>query len=143
MIFECDTRVTRTIDIEAPVEKVWKILTDFAKFLEIDPVFKKIRFLTNEREGIGTMTQWDFTTVNDELVSRFEIVTEYKTHEYYTYRVLSGAPPKDCTLIFLPIKNGTRVIFTEYLRYPNPDVDAVGQGMEIQLKGVLRKALAK
>ncbi|MHA2059650.1 MAG: SRPBCC family protein [Candidatus Ranarchaeia archaeon] len=135
-----DTRVTRTIDVPAPLEVVWKILTDFEAFPEIDPVFQKVEFLTKQKQGIGTTTLWKFTKPDQTLVERVEIITEFKPMEYYTYRVLTGAPPKDCTLIFQPIEEGVRIIFTELLNYENPNVEKVGEAMFAELQMVQKKA---
>ncbi|MHA1861119.1 MAG: SRPBCC family protein [Candidatus Ranarchaeia archaeon] len=138
---EKDTRVTKIIDIEAPLELVWTILTDLEAFPEIDPIFDKIEFLTKRKMGVGTVTRWHFTGYNGVPVDRIEMITEYKPMKYYTYSVLTGAPPKDCTLIFQPIENGVRVIFTQFLKYENPDVALVGSGMEQQLRLTREKAL--
>jgi uncharacterized membrane protein len=138
---EKDTRVTKIIDIEAPVELVWKILTDLEAFPEIDPIFNKIEFLTSRKVGLGTVTRWHFEGYDGTPVERLEIISEFKPMEYYTYTVLTGAPPKDCTLIFQPIPEGVRVIFTQYLKYENPDIPLVGNGMEQQLRLTREKAL--
>lgn len=135
------TRVTRIIDIEAPVELVWKILTDLEAFPEIDPIFDKIDFITTQKMGIGAVTCWHFTGYDGSPVERIEMITEYQPMEYYTYSVLTGAPPKDCTLIFQPIEAGVRIIFTQFLKYENPDIPLVGGGMEQQLRLTREKAL--
>ena len=136
-----DTRVTKIIDISAPLDLVWTILTDLEAFPEIDPIFNKIEFVTQKRMGIGAVTRWHFTGYDGTAVDRIEMITEYKPKEYYTYSVLTGAPPKDCTLIFQEIPGGVRIIFTQKLHYENPDVAMVGEGMMQQLTLTKEKAL--
>ncbi len=136
-----DTRVTQIIDIPTPLELVWTILTDLEAFPEIDPIFSKIEFVTKKRMGIGAVTRWHFTGYDGTSVDRIEMITEYKEHEYYTYSVLTGAPPKDCTLIFQEIAEGVRIIFTQKLHYENPDIPLVGKGMMQQLELTKEKAV--
>ena len=140
MVAEKDTRVTEIIDIQASLKTVWQVLSTLEDFPEIDPIFKRVDFLTPQKQGLGAMSRWLFTNIENEEVSRIEIVVEYKEHQYYTYRVLAGAAPKDCTLIFKEIPSGTRVVFTEFLRYPDPDVEMVAKGMRLQLAGAKKKA---
>ncbi|MHA1713175.1 MAG: SRPBCC family protein [Candidatus Ranarchaeia archaeon] len=127
---EKDTRQTLTIDIEAPVELVWKVFVPDEKFAKVAPDFKKIEFITERKEGIGTMTRWHTVKgLKGRAEARIEMITEYKKFQYYSYVVLTGDPPRENTVIFLPIKDGTRVIFTAHFNY-----DVQPEEMEMRRK---------
>jgi hypothetical protein len=113
------------------------------EFAEVAPDFKKIEFITERKEGIGTMTRWHTEDgIEGRAQTRVERITEYKRFEYFSYEVLAGDPPRENTLIFLPIENGTRVIFAARFHY---DITAKELEMrkgfaEKQLRNVKEKA---
>ena len=140
---EKDTRQTVTIDIEAPRELVWNLFRPDEEFAKVAPDFKKIEFVTSRKDGLGTMTRWHAEDLEGRATVRLEMVTEYKKHEYFSYAVLTGDPPRENTLIFLPIPKGTRVIFTAHFLYDiSPEELEMRLGFAIkQLNNIREKAL--
>jgi hypothetical protein len=136
-----DTRLVVDFKIEAPLDLVWKLLAELDYIPEFDARFSSIRFLTNQKKGIGTLTYWESVGKDGRTKNRVEMITEYKPREYYTYTVLKGAEPKDCTFIFLQIPNGTQIIYTAHFKHENPDIPHYRKAITAQLEETRKKAL--
>ncbi|MHA1713746.1 MAG: SRPBCC family protein [Candidatus Ranarchaeia archaeon] len=136
-----DTRLVKIVEIEAPLELVWTLIADLERIPEFDARFKDIKFLTSQKKGIGTLTYWKASDKDGRTRDRVEMITEYKPLEYYSYTVLKGAKPKDCTFIFQRIPNGTRIIYTAHFKYENPDIKHYGNAAMSQLEETRKAAL--
>jgi uncharacterized membrane protein len=129
------------VEIEAPLELVWTLIADLERIPEFDARFANIKFLTNQKKGIGTLTYWASEGKDGRTQDRVEMITEYKPLEYYSYTPLKGDKPKDCTFIFQRIPTGTRVIYTAYYKYDNPDITHYKKAALVQLEETRKAAL--
>ena len=136
-----DTRLVKIVEIEAPLELVWTLIADLERIPEFDARFKDINFLTAQKKGIGTLTYWQTADQEGKTSDRVEMITEYKPLEYYSYTVLKGAKPKDCTFIFQRTPEGCRIIYTAYFKYENPDIEHYGNAAAAQLEETRKFAL--
>ena len=136
-----DTRVVVIVEFDAPLDLVWTLVADLERIPEFDARFADIKFLTSQKKGIGTLTLWESEDKAGRTRDRVELITEYKPLEYYTYRVLKGAEPKDCTFLFQRIPTGTRVIYTAHFKQEVQDPEHYRQAALAQLEATRNKAV--
>jgi uncharacterized membrane protein len=60
-------RIEKSIEIKAPIEKVWAFLTDFEKYPSFMKGVKKIEYLTEKHSGIGVKTHWVMESSGQEI----------------------------------------------------------------------------
>jgi ribosome-associated toxin RatA of RatAB toxin-antitoxin module len=68
--------IVNEISINAPIEKIWSILTDLALLDQYDPTVKKSTLISNDRTGLGAkrrVTMFDGKNWFEEKVTVFEI----------------------------------------------------------------------
>lgn len=137
----CDTRVVVIEEFKAPLKLIWALIADLDQIPKFDERFDQIHYLTAQRSGIGTLTHWSSVDKAGKTLDRVEMITEYKPFEYYTYTVLTGAEPKDCTFIFQETPEGTRVIYTAFFKQgPPSDISHYKNAAVVQLSNTRKAA---
>ena len=142
---EKNTRQTFSVNIPVPMEIVWDVVYPLEDFAEVAPDFNKIEFLSDRKVGIGATMKWYGAGLWWRAPSRIEVITEYKRHQYFSYRTVSGDPHRYGTILFLPYDGGVQVIFTVHFLYDvTPEELAERKPLvEEQLQRWKQKALRK
>jgi len=60
-------KIEKSIEIKAPIEKVWAFLTDFGNYPSFMKGVKKINYLTDKRSGVGVQTHWVMESSGQEI----------------------------------------------------------------------------
>lgn len=68
------TKLHHEIKINAPVEKVWKVLADLESVKFTNPLVKTVKIISPNREGVGSARHCDFTDGKfvEERITSFE-----------------------------------------------------------------------
>jgi len=111
------TKLHNEIKINAPVEKVWKILADLEQVQYYNPLVAHTKYVSENRLGIGATRHCDFKPKGFSK----ERVTEFKPQEVIGFEIIESSFP---------------MVFTRWRTMLKP-VDGgtlVSQDMEYQLK---------
>jgi carbon monoxide dehydrogenase subunit G len=102
------TRTTRSIDIEAPVARVFEAVAHIDRFAEAVPSIRDVDFLSEERRGVGTRFK-ETREMNGREASTVLEVTEYVEND--RVRILSdaGGTVWDTLFTTQPIETGTEL----------------------------------
>ena len=143
--YEKNSRQTFSVNIPAPMEIVWDVVYPMEDFAEVAPDFNKIEFLSDRKVGIGATMKWHGVGLWWKASARIEVITEYKRHQYFSYRTVSGDPPRYGTILFLPYNEGVQVIFTVHFLYDVTENELAERKLlvEEQLQRWKHKSLGK
>ena len=143
--YEKNSRQTFSVNIPAPMEIVWEVVYPMEDFAEVAPDFNKIEFLSDRKVGIGATMKWHGVGLWWTASARIEVITEYKRHQYFSYRTVSGDPPRYGTILFLPYNEGVQVIFTVHFLYDVTENELAERKLlvEEQLQRWKHKSLGK
>lgn len=108
------TRIKKSIRIEAPVERVWKLLTDLDRFHEWAPVRMK---LTSEKQGLGATyhTTGKFLGINFKIDQR---CVEWEEDSKWSYTMPFGRKEAKLSWVLNSYQSGTNL--TEIFEYELP-----------------------
>jgi ligand-binding SRPBCC domain-containing protein len=82
--------IRNEIIIDAPIEKVWKALTEIDWLEKYDPTVKKSIALTNTKSGVGAKRKVEMLDGKNWFEER---VAEFKTNEAITYELTACSFP--------------------------------------------------
>ena len=104
------TTVTREVKIDAPVEKVWKILADFGGIYKFNPGVPNSYSTSQSNSGVGATRHCDFLPTGgvEERITEWNENSDYKIEIYEG----KGVPPFKTAVAHLsvaPDDNGTIV----------------------------------
>lgn len=86
-----DVLVSATIDINAPIELVFKIVSNPLEVVDLEEIVHQVSIISEQKQGVGTQTRWvsqDFEA-NKE-VEYIEEIYHYEPPYQMAYRVISG-----------------------------------------------------
>ena len=112
-------RVERSIEIEAPPEKIWPFLVEPEKILKWIITFKKFEYTTEQNSGVGTPFYVEEKAGGPLMKINFT-VTEWVENERLTARMVSGNMVKSYELSFVlkPTSSGSTFTFLETTELP-------------------------
>src|SRR5438552_3025806 len=78
------------ITINAPIEKIWNILTDLELLEKYDPAVKKSSFISPAKTNIGAMRKVEMIDGKNWFEEK---ITEFKPNEALTYQLTACSFP--------------------------------------------------
>jgi carbon monoxide dehydrogenase subunit G len=109
-------RVTQSIDILAPVEVVWREAADLGSHAEWMADAESVEFMTDQRQGRGTLMQVE-TVVGPFRLTDLMEVTGWEDHESIAVKH-TGLVTGEGIFTLEPSPSGTRFTWTEELSFP-------------------------
>ncbi len=142
-------RISATIEIAAPPEQVWAVLTDLARYPDWNPVF---------REASGQLTPGNRVTITSTqaesgrtMTVKVKVLTaEPATELRWGWRVL-GLMTSEHSFVLSPTTGGTQLVQTHdyrglFTRFPPKTInrikasfEAINQAMKQQAEGAAPK----
>ncbi len=110
------TKITQAVEINAPINRVWKEAADLESHAEWMADAESIEFLTESRSGVGTRMRVE-TVVGPLRTSDVMEVTDWtdlKTIGVHHTGLITGRGRFELS----PIAGGTRFAWTEELTFP-------------------------
>ena len=141
---ENDLLVSKEIDINAPLDTVFAVLTDFDLFVELEEPVEKVTITSDIKEGKGVKSHWQLVDPDSGgKWSLDEEIIHYDRPFQYAY-VGYGSNGKDYSGIHNLSENAdgtTHVLFNEVFHF-DADPDIFG-GILIQLLENVKKEAEK
>ena len=111
-------KVERSIEILAPPEAVWPLLTDPEKILKWFNLLRRFEYTGDRREGVGTTFYYEERS-GGRLMKLNYVVTEWSRNQKLAFRVTSGSLKKDDQVWSIEaIPSGSRFTMFEDLEMP-------------------------
>jgi hypothetical protein len=112
-------KAQKSIEINAPVEKIWPYLFEPEKVLQWCSTYKKFEFTSAQQGGVGTPLYIEEQAGGGLTKMQFEI-TEWQENTQLGLRMVSGASYKSYLqqLSLQPIPSGSRFTFKEEIILP-------------------------
>jgi len=137
-------RIQKSVEINAPPEKVWPFLVEPEKILGWCTTFKKFEYTTEQRSGEGTPIYVE-EKAGGPLMKIHFTVTEWVENEKLAFRMTSGTGVKsyeiESTLESTP--SGSKYTFMEEFKLPysiiGKALEAIGKGVAV---GHIKEAVA-
>lgn len=121
-------KVERSININAPVEKVFSYVTDPRNELEYVPGITDIRDITGQ--GVGQRFHWTYKMLGIPLKGEDE-VTEYVPNQRYVHKSTGGIV-STWTWTFQPEAGGTWLSLVVEYTIPVPVLGKVGERLVLR-----------
>ena len=93
--------ITVSLDIRAPIETVFRVITDIEKLPESNPDVTRIEFLTDQRSGPGTRFRETRTSKGKEMQTELEL-TELVANEHARFVSDMGGTIWDTVFLLRP-----------------------------------------
>ena len=138
-------RISATIEIAAPPEQVWAVLTDLASYPEWNPVF---------REASGQLTPGNRVTITSTqpesghtMTVKVKVLTAEPTTELRWVSSVLGLMTSEHSFILIPTSGGTQLVQTHdyrgmFTRFPPKTIsriqasfEAINQAMKQRAEG--------
>ena len=139
-------KVTKSIEIEAPPEKVFAFFLDSKKLNEIGKGNLEIEPTSKEPVGVGSTSHWVATAGGNQQEWDMEI-TEFVKNKKFTSRTIGASKFKSTILFTLePTAKGTKLAYSYDYELPYSvlgklvDKLKVGKEMEKNIGAMLEKA---
>ena len=87
-------KIQRSVDIEAPPEKVWPLLVEPEKILKWFNLLQKFEYTGDKRGGVGTTFYYEEKS-SGQLMKLNYVVTEWVENKKLAFGVTSGSLKKD------------------------------------------------
>ena len=87
-------KIQRSVDIEAPPEKVWPLLVEPEKILKWFNLLQKFEYTGDKRGGVGTTFYYEEKS-SGQLMKLNYVVTEWEENKKLAFGVTSGSLKKD------------------------------------------------
>ncbi|MEW5918686.1 MAG: SRPBCC family protein, partial [Gemmatimonadota bacterium] len=119
--------IQKTIDVEAPVERVFAYLTDWEEFPRWMSHVRVVR-TAGPRNSVGERTHWEVDGPAGSTVEWEALTTRFEPNEMFAWKSLEGEPIRQAGRIrFTPTESGGTRVLVE-LQY-NPPAGAVGHAV--------------
>ncbi|MBI4884769.1 MAG: SRPBCC family protein [Actinobacteria bacterium] len=86
-----DQQLFSSVNIRAPIDVVFEVITDLELFAELDPPVLSCEITSEHRRGVGVTSHW--VAISDDLSKQIEWDEEIIQHEsphQYAFRVTQG-----------------------------------------------------
>lgn len=110
---------TTSVQVEAPVEKVWEVFTDQTKLGNWMEGFKEIKTISGSPEEVGS--KHELTIVqNGEEMKILETVTDVEQNRLYAFDLESDFLNATTKITFEPLGEATRIVATNVVSGHGP-----------------------
>ncbi len=111
-------KIQRSIDINAPPEKVWPLLVDPEKILKWFTLLQKFEYTGEKHGGVGTTFYYEEKS-SGQLLKLHYVVTEWMENKKIAFGVTSGSLKKDDQVWSIePTSSGSKFTMFEDLEMP-------------------------
>jgi uncharacterized protein YndB with AHSA1/START domain len=112
-------KVKRSVEIAAPPEKVWPFLVEPDNILKWCITFKKFKYTTEQRSGVGTPFYVEEKAGGPLMKLKFA-VTEWVENEKFVFKMTSGTSVKSYEQRWTlePTPSGSTFTFMEEVELP-------------------------
>ena len=111
-------KVERSIEMLAPPEAIWPLLTDPERILKWFNLLRRFEYTGDRREGVGTTFYYEEKS-GGRLMKLNYVVTEWSQNQKLAFRVTSGSLKKDDQVWSIEaILSGSRFTMFEDLEMP-------------------------
>ena len=125
-------RIQKTVNIAAPVDKVFSNLTDWDKFPQWMSHVREVR-VYGDKNSIGTRTHWEVDGPAGSTVAWDAVVTRFIPNELVAWKSVEGEPVRQAGRIrFQPNEDGSTRVHVE-LQY-NPPAGYIGHAIAALFK---------
>ena len=109
----------KTIEIDAPPEKVFAVLSDITKFTKHEKGVNRVEILSKQSQGVGVHSRWTIER-EEGIVTWEEKVTHWEPSRLFRFEVITPEYKAEGWHKLSPLKNGqaTRLEFGKIFHYP-------------------------
>jgi len=111
------TRIVNSIEINAPPEKIFSIITEFERIPEWQPEFKKVWYTSKEKKQVGATLRAN-AEVNGFKLNLDIIITEWVENKMFAWRTTMGNASGFGSTTLEPLGAATK--YTEITEYSMP-----------------------
>jgi len=125
------TEITRSIEIDAPKEKVWEQIQP-KNWTKTFSSVKKVEMLENGEPGVGTKAEIVAGTDDMSTIQYTVEITEYRNDEKIAYRRYGGPLPGKAVIQLRELQRGTLLTRSSYYEddLSEATMSAISHGME-------------
>lgn len=141
-------KVKKSIEINAPAERIWPYLTDPEKIMQWCITFRDFRYTSDQHAGVGTPIFIEEKAAGPVMQMDFS-VAEWTENEVVVLRKVSGNMPKNYEQRWhIEAQNGeSKFTFSEEIQMPwgfiGRLIESVGQGSSEKTVDEMLKILKK
>jgi uncharacterized protein YndB with AHSA1/START domain len=138
-------RVQKSIEANAPTNKVWPFFVEPEKIMQWCITFKKFEYTSDQHSGVGTPLYIEEQAGGPLMKMRFEI-TEWKENEMVTLRMVSGPMMKSYEQFWKleTTPSGSRINFREDIEFSLGVIGKLLDSIEARASvGTIDKMLVK
>ncbi len=111
-------KLQRSVDILAPPEAVWPLLTDPERILKWFDLLRRFEYTGDRRGGVGTTFYYEEKS-SGQLMKLNYVVTDWSQNQKLAFKVTSGSLKKDDQVWSIDaIPSGSRFTMFEDLEMP-------------------------
>ena len=112
-------KIQKSIEINAPPEKIWPFFVEPEKVLQWYSTFRKFEYTSNQHSGVGTPVYIEEQAVGPLMKMHFK-ATEWEENKKLALRMVSGSGVKSYHQVWLleNIPSGSRFTFMEEIELP-------------------------
>ncbi len=108
----------RSIEILAPPEAIWPLLTDPERILKWFDLLRRFEYTSDRRGGVGTTFYYEEKS-GGQLMKLNYVVTDWSQNQKLAFKATSGSLKKDDQVWSIdPIPSGSRFTMFEDLEMP-------------------------
>ncbi len=111
-------KLQRSIEILAPPEAIWPLLTDPERILKWFDLLRRFEYTSDRRGGVGTTFYYEEKS-GGQLMKLNYVVTDWSQNQKLAFKATSGSLKKDDQVWSIdPIPSGSRFTMFEDLEMP-------------------------
>ena len=125
-------KIVRSVNISAPVEKVFEYMDDPSNMLEIWPSLLEVTDVQQTPEGVGSSNRWVYKLAGIRLKGKTEVV-EYIVNERIVTKASGGGTKATYTYTFESADGGTKLTCEVEYTIPIPVLGKLAEAFVVKL----------